>query len=305
MSPVPSSVPCSLSLILPTHGQPRPPRRAISHYPMRRSIPPTCSRAFLTTISLLQTARCPCRHTTLRDPTRSIMSHRADSPSTLPDLPMSIWRRHGRRRWATLFSSRRASSLTWVGKCPVFVSRYQTLPGLALITSPVDGGDTHKEATGCSDGSRSPACFSTRLMWRSGGAGEFYTYFPPNAANDKQCSVAPESKCNPTYGASVGRGAFMFATGKWTTVSERVRLNTVGKADGEIELFVNGGRVINVQGLVLRDSDSSKFRGIMMQTFFGGMWTCSSDMWFFMNVECLRRPHVRLCIAEGSECVLF
>ncbi|RDB19285.1 hypothetical protein Hypma_013696 [Hypsizygus marmoreus] len=142
------------------------------------------------------------------------------------------------------------------------------LPGLY-------GGNSDAEALSCSGGRRSTACFSARLMWRAAGAGEFYTYLPPYtdsrfAANKKQCSVAPKSDCNPTYGASVGRGAFTWPTGKWTTISERVRLNDVGKANGELELFVNGKSVINVDGLIIRDSAAGRIRGIQMQTFFGG-----------------------------------
>ncbi|KAF4610734.1 hypothetical protein D9613_006650 [Agrocybe pediades] len=142
------------------------------------------------------------------------------------------------------------------------------LPGLY-------GGNSEEQAIGCSGGSRSTACFSARLMWRENGAGEFYTYLPPYtipafSANNKVCNVAPKSDCNPEYGASVGRGAFKFATGAWTTISERVKLNDVGQANGELELFVNGQSVINVGGLILRDSAAGRIRGMQMQTFFGG-----------------------------------
>ncbi|KDR81970.1 hypothetical protein GALMADRAFT_59110 [Galerina marginata CBS 339.88] len=142
------------------------------------------------------------------------------------------------------------------------------LPGLY-------GGNSEEEAIGCSGGSRSTACFSARLMWRTDGQGEFYTYLPPYTdskfvANKKVCNIAPYSECNPIYGASVGRGAFHFATGGWTTISERVRLNDVGQANGQLELFVNGKSVINVGGLILRDSAAGRIRGMQMQTFFGG-----------------------------------
>jgi hypothetical protein len=140
----------------------------------------------------------------------------------------------------------------------------------------LDGGDDAETAIGCSGGRRSAACFSARLMWRAAGAGELYTYLPPYtesqfAANRKQCDVPPYSECNPTYGASVGRGSFTFATGQWTTVSQRVRLNDPNTANGELELFANGKSVVKVDGLILRSSDAGKLRGIQMQTFFGGM----------------------------------
>jgi len=108
-------------------------------------------------------------------------------------------------------------------------------------------------------------------MWRSDGAGELYTYLPPYtdprfAANKKVCDVPPYSECNPTYGASVGRGSFKFAAGTRTVISQRVRLNDPGKANGEIELFVGGESVINVDGLIL----GKALRGMQVQTFFGG-----------------------------------
>lgn len=151
-----------------------------------------------------------------------------------------------------------------------------------------DGGNTESQAVGCSGGRRDDGCFSTRLMWRSQGKGEFYTYFPPSAsANQKLCKVPPSSHCNPTYGASVGTGSFSFATGRWTTVAERVKLNDVGQANGEIELFVDGKSVINVNGLVLRTSNAGKFRGMQMQTFFGGkLFLCFVEqMYHIMDLQ--------------------
>lgn len=148
------------------------------------------------------------------------------------------------------------------------------LPGLY-------GGDSASGSISCSGGSRNDACFSVRMMWRTDGAGEVYTYLPPSyPANDNVCNVPPQSECNPTYGASVGRGSFAFASGGWTSVSERVRLNDAGAENGEIELFVNGKSVVNVGGLVLRDSSAGRIRGIMMQTFFGGStsdWASPKD----------------------------
>jgi hypothetical protein len=108
-------------------------------------------------------------------------------------------------------------------------------------------------------------------MWREDGKGEVYTYLPPSfAVNRNVCNIKPQSECNPTYGASVGRGSFHWPAGQWTTVSERVRLNDVGASNGQIELFVNGESVINAQGLVLRNSADGRIRGIQMQSFFGG-----------------------------------
>lgn len=133
------------------------------------------------------------------------------------------------------------------------------------------GGDSDAEAVGCSGGRRDNGCFSARFMFRAEGAGELYTYLPPGFdANKKVCDVKPYSECNPTYGASVGRGSFKFATGAWTTITERVKLNDADEENGELEMFANGESVVKVTGLKLRDSDKGRMRGLQMQTFFGG-----------------------------------
>jgi len=133
------------------------------------------------------------------------------------------------------------------------------------------GGDDANVATTCSGGHHDNRCWSARLMWRAVGKGEVYTYLPPKfIENEVQCHVKPLSTCNPTYGASVGRGAFFFQAGQWTTVTQRVRLNDVGQANGEIELFAGGVSKIKVTGLVLRDSAAGRIRGLQIQTFFGG-----------------------------------
>jgi hypothetical protein len=124
-------------------------------------------------------------------------------------------------------------------------------------------------------------------MWRTPtngvAAGELYTYLPPSfKENEKLCTVPPYSDCNPVYGASVGRGAYQIPTGKWVTLAQRVRLNDVNEANGQIQVFVDGKSVISVSGLVLRNSDAGKIRGVFGQTFFGGssQLLLTSDMLF-------------------------
>ncbi|KAL1947186.1 hypothetical protein VTO73DRAFT_14147 [Trametes versicolor] len=133
------------------------------------------------------------------------------------------------------------------------------------------GGDDATTAVSCSGGRRDDTCWSTRFMWRTGGAGEAYTYLPPDySANKAVCDVAPFSTCNDVYGASVGRGSWSFKAGTRTTIGQRVRLNDVGQENGELEIFVEGESIFTVKGLVFRDKDAGRIRGIQMQTFFGG-----------------------------------
>lgn len=100
---------------------------------------------------------------------------------------------------------------------------------------------------------------------------EAYTYLPSSfSANERVCNIPPFSDCNPTYGASVGRGAAYFTPGVPMSVAMRVRLNDAGQQNGEFEIFANGKSVISADGLVLRDSGAGLFRGVMAQSFFGG-----------------------------------
>ncbi|KAI0373150.1 polysaccharide lyase family 14 protein [Pilatotrama ljubarskyi] len=149
------------------------------------------------------------------------------------------------------------------------------------------GGDSDKVAISCSGGRRDDDCFSVRFMWRKEGAGELYTYLPPSKeANKAVCDVPPFSTCNDVFGASVGRGAFVFPPGKRTTIGQRVKLNDVGMANGEIELFVEGKSVFTVPGLELVTSDKGRIRGMQMQSFFGGSdssWATPKDQDVFFG----------------------
>jgi len=148
------------------------------------------------------------------------------------------------------------------------------------------GGDSDAISKTCSGGHKPNGCFSTRMMWRRDAMGELYAYLPPGyEANHGVCDIPPFSTCNPDYGSSVGRGAFHFAAGAWTTVSQRVRLNDPGAANGQVEIFVNGESVISADGLVLRDNAEGRIRGCQIQAFFGGhdeTWASPRDqnLWF-------------------------
>jgi hypothetical protein len=115
-------------------------------------------------------------------------------------------------------------------------------------------------------------------MWRANGRGELYTYLPPSFPSNQAFCSLPTSTCDPTYGSSVGRGAFTFVPGRRIVIAQRVRLNDVGSANGQIEVYVEGKSVIKLNGLVLRNNDAGRIRGIQMQTFFGGgLGVCPLD----------------------------
>ncbi|KDQ20233.1 polysaccharide lyase family 14 protein [Botryobasidium botryosum FD-172 SS1] len=141
------------------------------------------------------------------------------------------------------------------------------------------GGATADLAYGCSGGRQDgrDKCFSLRFMWRKEGDGELYAYLPTAPENDAVLlKVPPFSERNPDYGFSVGRGSWKFIPGEWATMAQGVKLNDIGKANGEIEIWVNGKVVIKATGIVIRQgSNESVIRGAHFQTFFGG----STDEW--------------------------
>ena len=68
---------------------------------------------------------------------------------------------------------------------------------------------------------------------REDGIGELYTYLPQTERNtDQLLLIPPKSIQHPDYGFSVGRGAFTFTPGRWTRVTQRVKMNALGKEDG-------------------------------------------------------------------------
>ncbi|PIL32927.1 hypothetical protein GSI_05045 [Ganoderma sinense ZZ0214-1] len=120
------------------------------------------------------------------------------------------------------------------------------------------------------------------------GVGELYAYLPQTDRNtERLLLVPPQSIQHPDYGFSVGRGAFSFTPGQWTRVTQRVKMNSFGKQDGEIEVYINGQSVLCASGLELRTNEGpdGRVQGLHMQTFFGGHtpdWASPKDQraWF-------------------------
>jgi hypothetical protein len=98
-------------------------------------------------------------------------------------------------------------------------------------------------------------------MWRDGGAGEIYAYLPESKQRSNLCDNKVNI-CNPDYGYSLGRGLFKFSTGQWTTVKQSIALNTAGKQNGAISLYVNGKKKVHINKLVFRTTKDEKVGGI-------------------------------------------
>jgi len=106
--------------------------------------------------------------------------------------------------------------------------------------------------------------FSTRFMWRAGGAGEVYAYLPSSVS----------------WGTSLGRGRFRFTTGRWQCLEQELSLNTPGRADGVVRVWLDDRPVFEQEHLTFRTTAALRIEGVFFSTFFGGndaSWASPAD----------------------------
>lgn len=98
-------------------------------------------------------------------------------------------------------------------------------------------------------------------MWRDEGYGEVYAYLPSNAQRYNLCDNKVNI-CNSDYGFSLGRGTFKFPTGEWISVRQVITLNTAGKKNGKLDVYLGGKKVMAEKELVFRNNASGRVVGI-------------------------------------------
>lgn len=104
-------------------------------------------------------------------------------------------------------------------------------------------------------------------MWRDKGIGEVYAYLPNSAQRQNLCDDKVNI-CNPDYGFSLGRGTFTFPTGKWVSVRQIITLNTAGKRNGKLDVYLGGKKVMSEKDLVFRNAASGRVVGISKFRYF-------------------------------------
>ena len=96
--------------------------------------------------------------------------------------------------------------------------------------------------------------WTARLMWRKDNNGEVYAYLAGTVG----------------YGEQLGCGNWTWQPGQWTKVQETVSLNTPGRANGYILVYINGVPALDATGLTFRTVNSLQTDGLYFSTFFGG-----------------------------------
>jgi len=121
----------------------------------------------------------------------------------------------------------------------------------------------------CSGGNQANGtnCFSSRVMWRTDGAGEVYAYVPRVNGICSDSGVL----CNDEYGISLSRGSFVFASGQWNRITMLVRLNSPDNvANGQVILYFNDANALQHDNIFFRQTDNITVGGLYFSTFFGG-----------------------------------
>lgn len=136
------------------------------------------------------------------------------------------------------------------------------LPGLA-------GGQL---CSGCNTCTGSNG-FSARLMWGNEGRALLYLYHMDRAGN-----------CGDSVPLRVDGALVRFQRGHWHHIAQRVRINTVGQHDGEVELWLDGKPAAYVDGLRFV-TNGDQVDAFYFSTFHGGShigWSPGADVhaWF-------------------------
>ncbi len=137
------------------------------------------------------------------------------------------------------------------------------LPGLA-------GGNN---CSGCSSCSGTNG-FTARLMWRQGGRAVLYLYHM-----DKSGSCGDDLNLKTAKGNN-----FHFQKGQWYTITQRVKVNTPGLKNGEVELWIDGVPALLVQNIRFV-TNGDQVDNFYFSTFHGGgdgSWAPGNDCytWF-------------------------
>lgn len=165
-------------------------------------------------------------------------------------------------RYQIKFQANAARSFEWVkgGK----------LPGLA--------GQTTK--SGCQPRNGTDG-WSARYMWHPGGEIIAYLYLP---------RIGGYGTLTCGDGLKLNYGGFnhKFVPGQWHTLEQQIKLNTPGRQDGVIRVWLDGKLALERTNIPWRtvDNKTMKIGNLFMSSFFGGNsqdWAPKSDQYVLMD----------------------
>lgn len=79
---------------------------------------------------------------------------------------------------------------------------------------------------------------------------------------------------------------------RWYSVEQSVRLNTPGKADGELKAWLDGTLVFHRTGLRFRDVPDLRIETLWMNVYHGGVDTAPSDLSLYIDNVVIAREYI-------------
>jgi hypothetical protein len=138
----------------------------------------------------------------------------------------------------------------------------------------------------CNTGGKRPTGddgWSARFMWIASGRAVAYVYHAAQRG---------------TYGDSIqlkwpdGTDVY-FDRNQWYTIQERVTMNTPGIANGRLEVWLNGSKVLDRSDFLWRNTSSIKVNAFYISTFFGGSgseWAPKKDEYLWLDNFIITAP---------------
>ena len=102
------------------------------------------------------------------------------------------------------------------------------------------------------------------MMWREGGEATQYLYHPDQ----------------PGMYGEFFYWDHAFIPGQWHTVEHRIKMNTPGSHDGQLQTWFDGDEALNLDAVRFRDVDAFAIDGLWLVAFFGGgddSWNAAKD----------------------------
>ncbi len=102
--------------------------------------------------------------------------------------------------------------------------------------------------------------WTVRFMWRENGEAVVYAYLPTG------------TKYNTSQWGTDIKLNRKFQPGTWHCIEQYCKINTVGKEDGKLYVWMDGTRVLGLEDVTYRtvDNDAGKIGGFYFSTFHGG-----------------------------------
>ena len=166
------------------------------------------------------------------------------------------------------------------------------LPGLAGGTAPT-GGQSAADGQG----------FSARFMWIEKSISSpdtnisAYIYDMDGEGDHLRLSYADPTRSRSELNPANPDDAIVLEDGHWYTVRQEIVMNTPGRQDGELRIWLDGQLALEVTNMEMRSSADVGIDMLYFSTFFGGH---NSSDWQAAKDESILYDDFRVTLEDGS-----